>query len=382
MDVLAQNEPGVLAPACAGPESQKFRVGWGVTSRCNMGCSFCYSRTCRDEGEDIGFCDWARFLDQSHLLVESINYGTGENSLRPEWFDLVSLVRNAYPSIRQAVTTNGYLSQAARESSRAMRIIEQGIDEVDVSLDWAQRDDFCLFRGHSRAYDWVMETLALCADLGKRTTIVLMGIAGTLDSTNLEGVFAVADKFHADVRINLYRPVSKPGRLAPPSLAQVIRALDWISSNHRIREISDPLFSAVLTPDRTIADPSGISSIRILPNGKICPSTYLVTSDFHLGSIRDLNPLERLRQVPLMRTICLRQLPDACSDCSIRSRCLGGAIDRRFLWYGSLDERDPYCPLRDASVENPRLRDYAVSPSGFQSIHDGYLPTMFFSPRE
>ena len=31
---------------------EKWKVGWGFVSACNMACEFCYSRAARNNGED------------------------------------------------------------------------------------------------------------------------------------------------------------------------------------------------------------------------------------------------------------------------------------------------------------------------------------------
>lgn len=381
---------GNIAPTCSpvltstsasSARPSKMRVGWGVTSRCNMHCSFCYSRGCRHEDSDLALSDWTRFVRENHDLIDSINYGTGENALSPAWFDLISEVRDYDSAIGQAVTTNGYLSEAMRGSDVLRDVVVRSIDEIDVSLDLGTRVEFCSFRGHSRAYDWVIETLEFCAEAGKRATIVVMGVQATLDSANLSRIFNIARAHSAGVRINLYRPVNRAVPLTPPSLPEVLAALDWIHENHHICSISDPLLNAVLTGSGTVKDPSGVSSVRILPSGHVCPSTYLISCDYHIGSIRDSRVLERVTETRMLQAIRGAGLPLECRECELRVRCNGGAIDRRFLWYGTLAERDPYCPLREPGSVDARLRSYCVSGEDLSSIHDGYLPTMFFSPR-
>ncbi|WP_418474587.1 hypothetical protein [Frisingicoccus sp.] len=49
-------------------------------------------------------------------------------------------------------------------------------------------------------------------------------------------------------------------------------------------------------------------------------------------------------------------------------------MDRRYLWYKDFKERDPYC-----FAEHPELfRHYHTHKEAFASVHDGYLPTLFF----
>ena len=61
--------------------NKKINIGWGLTNICNMNCEFCYSKEARNEGENCGIDDWKRFIDQNYSKIDSINYGTGENTL-------------------------------------------------------------------------------------------------------------------------------------------------------------------------------------------------------------------------------------------------------------------------------------------------------------
>ena len=76
-----------------------------------MNCEFCYSRFKREHVNDLNYEDWLMFINNNHDWINSINFGTGENSLSNDWFKLIDYIRKYYPEIRQAVTTNGYLSR-------------------------------------------------------------------------------------------------------------------------------------------------------------------------------------------------------------------------------------------------------------------------------
>ena len=154
--------------------TRKWNIGWGTVSHCNMNCQFCYSKYRRKDSHDLGYSEWARFIDENHEKINSINYGTGENTLDESWFDLVAYIRKNYPDIRQALTTNGHLSEAVKKE-KCMQAFVDGIDEVDVSLDYCDSDKHAVFRGQPKAYGWAIDTLALCKEYKKKTTIVFLG---------------------------------------------------------------------------------------------------------------------------------------------------------------------------------------------------------------
>ena len=72
-------------------------------------------------------------------------------------------------------------------------------------------------------------------------------------------------------------------------------------------------------------------------------------------------------------------IPKACEGCKYAKSCKGGVFDRRILWYGTFEERDPYCPLRH-NEQFPEEK-FAVTKTGRISVHDDYLPTLFFKSK-
>lgn len=108
----------------------------------------------------------------------------------------------------------------------------------------------------------------------------------------------------------------------------------------RVRFVFDSLFSAILTTQSFI-DPSGIDSLRILANGDITPSTYLIQDEYVIGNIREDPSLKNIENN--IKNIICNILPDECGNCILKDRCKGGVIDRRYLWYNNLERKDPYC---------------------------------------
>lgn len=209
----------------------------GIVSSCNMKCEFCYSRSRRISNDDITLNDWLAFIDNNWEYINSINYGTGENSTSNDCFKLIAHIRTRYPHIHQAVTTNGYIGHVMKEDRKKCNIVMDAIDEIDVSLDFADAEKHNSFRGQPHAYEWVMETLDLCYKNNKPLTIVCLGSAVNIFPENLTGIFAIARQFKAIVRMNLYRPTegindfSRRFILPPEKLEQVLR---WINEHHKI----------------------------------------------------------------------------------------------------------------------------------------------------
>ena len=352
-------------------DNKKWNVGWGVTSACNMACEFCYSKMVRQRDDDRDLQKCISFIDNNHSKINSINYGTGENSISSNWFSLIDYIRKHYPEITQAVTTNGYLSHQMLTHKRFFEIAANSIDEVDVSLDFCNPEQHNKFRGNSNAFEWALEMLELCHEHDMKPTIVFIGTNATLNIDNLTGLFSIAKKYSAKLRMNIFRPtrgIDDKSKEFIASYRNIIETLRWINENHRILALSDPLFCSILTENISSFDPSGNASGRILHTGDITPSTYLISDEFRMTKIENCD----LNSVQLEN-----ELPSDCLKCSLKNRCKGGVLDRRYLWYKDIKQRDPYCPFRKENY----VPDFSVSienDGSFSSVHDGYLPTLFF----
>lgn len=362
----------------------KWNIGWGCVSACNMRCAFCYSKNKRLISKDLGFTQWKRFVDQNAELIANINYGTGENSLSDDWFKLIQYIRDQYPHIRQALTTNGHIYEAVSNNSEKKQIFLSAIDEVDVSLDYADRDKHNEFRGQPKAYDWALKTLELCYANSIPVTIVTLGSDLTLFKANVEGIFKIANRYNAVVRINIYRPTNGIDDQSKQFILQtenLLKFLEYIHEHHRTLSVSDALLSPIFTGTAS-KDPSGKNSLRILPNGNITPSTYLISDDFVLGNIKDDISLATLDLNEVLIEKMRNVIPEQCTGCSYIEMCEGGVLDRRYLWNGSLDKKDPYCFIDDEELVSKYNFKLPVDNENFTSVHDGYLPTMFFKCKE
>ena len=361
-------------------DKNKWSIGWGLTSDCNMSCEFCYSRMKRGKGHDIAPDYWKQFIDMNADYISSINYGTGENTISQDWFYLVKYIRDKYPNIIQALTTNGYISEVIKQNAENKVIFLSSIDEVDVSLDYADAQRHNKFRGQPHAYGWVMNTIDFCHSNKIPLTLVMLGSKVTLYEENVHAIFQIASQFNAIIRINLYRPTEGINKISKQyilSIDELLTFLHFASTNYNVLSINDPLLSSLLTT-KTIEDTSGSSSLRILPNGDVTPSTYLITDEFIVGNLKDGFSLKDISKNTRLNQKIKKIIPASCMKCEHLNTCSGGVIDRRYLWYGTLNKRDPYCYVDNAEMRDKHRYMITLSDDKFHSVHDGYLPTMFF----
>lgn len=355
---------------------KKYNIGWGITNSCNMNCRFCYSKETRHITNDITINDWIKFIDENHDHIDSINYGTGENTISDDFFKFILYVREKYPTIVQSLTSNGYLYERVSKNSKLYEIYKKCIDEVDVSLDFAIEEKHNYFRGQPKAYKWAINTLKMLKKDKKVSTIVFVGFEDTLTQENIDGLFKIAKKYDSLIRLNIYRPVSAKEEINKKfilSYKTLINALEYINKKYKIVTLSDVLLGNIYTRKCDIKESTGVDSIRILPDGSICPSTYLITEDFRTKyNIKQKNVLSKIK----FESFIYAPIPKKCFDCEIKDKCRGGVYDRRMLWYKTLDARDPYCPFENS--DNLDKEQFKTTKKKRVSVHDGYLPTMFF----
>ena len=296
----------------------KYNVGWGITNSCNMNCRFCYSKETRHSTSNTKLEDWIKFIDENHEYIDSINYGTGENALIDDFFKFIHYVRKNYPTITQSLTSNGYLYEKVSKNKELYDIYKECIDEVDISLDFADKEKHNYFRGQPKAYDWAINALKMLKEDNKTTTIVFVGFDETMTHENIDGLFEIAKKYDALIRLNIYRPVSDSEEINKKfilSYDKLVDALAYINRKYKIVTLSDILLGSIYTKDADIKENTGIDSIRILPDGSICPSTYLIKEEYrNKYNIKQEKVLKNIK----FDTFIEAPIPKKCEDCKIK----------------------------------------------------------------
>src|SRR5499427_9735992 len=103
--------------------AMSLSLGVGLTNACDLACAHCY--------RDTGHIDQ---LSLEHvasacecLPVRSVNLGTGENGLHPDYAEIVSAL--AAGGVKLSLTSNGYtIEHSSDETLSAFREVEVSID--------------------------------------------------------------------------------------------------------------------------------------------------------------------------------------------------------------------------------------------------------------
>src|SRR6267142_5737146 len=147
--VTAQSSP---AGSRVTPDGD-IAIGLGLTNECNLACAFCYRDPARTDRLSL---DQVRSV-MERLPVRSVNLGTGENGMHPEFRTILAYLRTQ--PARLAITSNGR-SIAVLEDSEL-----RAFHDVEFSLDYPNEAEQDAQRG---AGNWALihEQAERCVTLG------------------------------------------------------------------------------------------------------------------------------------------------------------------------------------------------------------------------
>jgi MoaA/NifB/PqqE/SkfB family radical SAM enzyme len=294
-----------------------YSIGIGLTNDCNLSCAHCYRPT------DQVYClsrEDVRTICQ-HLPVSAMGMGTGENSLHPQFVEIVGDLRAQ--GIKLSMASNGYSLNTLPDE------VLSAFHDVEVSIDYPTEHDQDLFRGQGNWRD-VHAAIERCQALG-----IEVSILATLMNTNydrMDQLVTLARSNGTNLRVNVYQSV-QTDRFAL-SYDQFWHAYRQLLASSLLVSCSEPVVRAVLGLE-PVFSPCGRHSIRFTPQGWIIPCVYWPHTSLTIEDVPRLG--ERILESPDF--VQARLVPPAAAGCP----CQGGCASRRAL-VGELNQHDPYCP--------------------------------------
>jgi radical SAM protein with 4Fe4S-binding SPASM domain len=305
-------------------------LGLGLTNECNLSCSFCYrdpARTDRLTLEQVKSV-------MERLPVRSVNLGTGENGMHPEFRAILAYLRGE--PVKITITSNGH-SAAVLEDSEL-----RAFHDIEFSLDYATQAEQDTQRG---AGNWTLihEQAARCVKLGVPVTIIAVMMKSNY--MRLAEVARVAKSFDAPLRVNVYQAVRSD--VYALSYEEYWEGFRRLFAETDVIAIGEPLVRAIagLPPLR---GGCGVSTVRVTPRATTQPCVYWPGAGEPLPHLISVGQ-EILNSQPFEQA---RTLPEVCQVCEFHDSCHGGCAGRRRL-QGALAQPDYYCPIIRA--ERPRL---------------------------
>jgi radical SAM protein with 4Fe4S-binding SPASM domain len=306
-------------------------LGLGLTNECNLSCSFCYRDPTRTDRLS---------LDQVKAVVErlplhSVNLGTGENGMHPEFKAILAYLRTK--PVKLTITSNGH-SVAVLDDSEL-----RAFHDIEFSCDYPTQTEQDAQRG---AGNWALihEQAQRCRKLDVPVTVIAVMMKSNY--LRLADVARVAQRFDAPLRVNVYQAVRSDAYAL--SYEEYWEGFRRLFEETDVIAIGEPLVRAMagLPPFR---GGCGVSTVRVTPRATTQPCVYWPGSGDPLSDLISAG-VNILSSAPFEQA---RTVPHACRECEFRETCHGGCAGRRRL-QGALPEPDYYCPI--VRGERPLLR--------------------------
>jgi radical SAM protein with 4Fe4S-binding SPASM domain len=306
-------------------------LGLGLTNECNLACAFCYRDPTRADRLSL---DQVKAV-MERLPVRSVNLGTGENGMHPDFKAILAYLRTK--PVKLTITSNGH-SVAVLEDDEL-----RAFHDIEFSLDYPTQAEQDTQRGEG---NWALidQQARRCVKLGVPVTIIAVMMKSNY--LRLADVARVAKQFEAPLRINVYQAVRSD--VYALSYQEYWEGFRRLFEETDVIAIGEPLVRAMagLPPLR---GGCGVSTVRITPRATTQPCVYWPGPGEPLADLISMG-LGILDSAPFEQA---RTLPDACQPCEFRESCHGGCAGRRRL-QAALLQPDCYCPI--IRGERPRLK--------------------------
>jgi radical SAM protein with 4Fe4S-binding SPASM domain len=260
------------------------------------------------------------------LPIRSVNLGTGENGMHPEFKAILEYLREK--SVKLTITSNGHsVAVLGDDELRAFH-------DIEFSLDYPTQTEQDAQRGNGN-WELIHRQAQRCVGLGVPVTIIAVMMKA--NHLRLASVARVAKQFDAPLRVNVYQAVRSD--IYALSYEEYWEGFRRLFAETDVIAIGEPLVRAMagLPPLR---GGCGVSTVRVTPRGTTQPCVYWPGSGEPLSNLISMG-LDILDSAPFDQA---RTLPDACQSCEFRESCHGGCAGRRRL-QGALLEPDYYCPI-------------------------------------
>jgi len=320
----------LVRPAATGGG---FALGLGLTNECNLACAFCYrdpARVDRLSQEQV------RSVMES-LPVRSVNLGTGENGMHPEFREILAYLRTR--PVKLTITSNGH--SAAVLSDEELRAFH----DVEFSLDYATERAQDAQRG---AGNWALihEQAARCVRL--EIPVTFISVMMKTNYLGLAEVARVAKQYQAPLRVNVYQSVRSD--IYALSYEEYWKGFRTLFAQTDVIAIGEPLVRAMAGLPARVGG-CGASTVRVTPRATTQPCVYWPGAGEPLSLLLSLGA----GIVETQPYVDVRTTPEACCSCEHLESCYGGCAGRRRI-QNALHQPDHYCPIVRGETQKLEIR--------------------------
>jgi radical SAM protein with 4Fe4S-binding SPASM domain len=320
---------GAARPAVPGA----FALGLGLTNECNLACAFCYRDPTRLDRLSL---EQVRAV-MENLPVRSVNLGTGENGMHPQFREILAYLRTLPAKL--TITSNGHSTAVLGDDEL------RAFHDIEFSLDYPTESEQDAQRGPG---NWALihEQASRCVRLGIPVTFI--AVMMKTNYLHLAAVARVVKPYLAPLRVNVYQAVrSDLYALSYEEYWQGFRAL---FAETDVIAIGEPLVRA-MAGLRPRSGGCGVSTVRVTPRATTQPCVYWPGAGEPLALLLSL----RSAVVETPSFVAARTVPQACRACAYLESCYGGCAGRRRI-QGALDQPDFYCPIVRGEVQKLDIR--------------------------
>ena len=327
--VRSAANPELIRPASSGG----FALGLGLTNECNLACAFCYRDPARVDRLTL---EQVRSV-MERLPVRSVNLGTGENGMHPQFREILAYLRTR--PVKLTITSNGH--SAAVLSDAEMRAFH----DVEFSLDYSTEQAQDAQRGPGN-WALVHEQAARCVRLGIPVTFISVMMKSNY--LGLADVARVAKRYDAPLRINVYQSVRSD--IYALSYEEYWQGFRVLFAQTDVIAIGEPLVRAMAGLPARVGG-CGASTVRVTPRATTQPCVYWPGAGEPLSLLLSLGS----GVVDTAPYVEARTAPEACRSCSHLESCHGGCAGRRRI-QSALHQPDCYCPIVRGETQKLEIR--------------------------
>jgi len=298
-------------------------LGIGLTNNCNLNCAHCYRD--QDNIHNLTLQDIENICE--NLPIGSIGFGTGENGLNPEYFDIIEYLHRR--AIKLTLASNGYTLSITPDEKL------QYFSDVEFSVDFPDQKRQDQFRGAGN-WNTIMESVERCQRLGLRVSF--LSVLMNLNYRDQGAIARLAASLGVDFRINVYQPMYTDEYML--SFDQYWEAFRILFDQSEIISVTEPLVNTFLGANGLQGTPCGGNSMRVAPDRKLKSCVYWPESDLTVDDL--LVKGQAVFESPLFRQT--HYTPRFCLDCEHVANCGGGCAARRKL-RGKFEQPDEFCPI-------------------------------------
>ena len=341
-----------------------FMVSYSITTKCNLKCKHCYSRSVEQAAPDeLSTKEALCLIDElSKWGIGLLIIDGGEPLCRE---DLLDVVKHAFSKgIRTTIGSNGTLI----DKPMARKLVEAGVMAVAISVDGVDAQTHDSFRGISGAFEQTMKGMEACHGAGLPFQLNMVIRKDTI--SQLDGMLRLAVEHGANaaelfdlVAAGRAKEECEEQVLSPDERRQAMELLAEAQADYPliIRVPACPMYPLLLKQKniepkhfpaemlrrvpyygRGCAAGMPMGYIMVQSNGEVNPCMLL---QVNLGDIREQSIISIWENSPVLAQLHHRELlKGVCGQCTYRDSC-SGCRGRALEETGDMMAADPGCWL-------------------------------------